>query len=308
MKLKKFFHNKGFIAMIVLFLLLGITIKHKENNKTKATFNLVDDNKIIQKDFDGDGVKDILYIKKDLESNKYYIQINTKNKSYQLDANKNLKTLGTYSKSWPMRITIKDLNRDNIPEIILQSGEESDAIQHIFSWDINDFEDILSNKNNLIGFMDLTNNKTPKILSGNFYNDELYLKNYIIINNKATGFNINYPENFLGKATIKNFISFMLGSDSLKENVVSSLEEPLINPIFELKNSGYSFKFQDGIFEDIKCDTKGNIENIQWILNFKCKNDEEEKNITFTLKLRKIKNKDKDFYKIYYFNKQNLID
>lgn len=308
MKLKKFFHNKGFIAIVILFLLLGITIKHKEDNKSTTTFNLVDNNKIIQRDFDGDGIKDILYIKKDLENNKYYIQINTKNKSYQLDPNKNLKTLGTCSKSWPMRITIKDLNRDNIPEIILQSGEENDAIQHIFSWKVNDFENILSNKNNLIGFMDLTNNKTPKILSGNFYNDELYLKNYIMINNSATGFNINYPENFLGKNTIKNFISFMLGSNSLKEDVVSSLEEPLINPIFELKNSGYSFKFQDGIFEDIKCDTKGNIENIQWILNFKCKNDEEEKNITFTLKLRKIKNKDEDFYKIYYFNKQNLID
>ncbi|CAM2732888.1 VCBS repeat-containing protein [Hathewaya histolytica] len=288
-------------SLFLIFFLHGIII-----NTSKTTFNMQSKNEIIQKDLNGDGKKDILYVKRDKD--KYYIQINTKDNSYQLDPKKDLKTLGTHYDFWPMKVKLKDINRDNIPEIILQSNEKEKPISHIFSYNKDNFENIFSTRNNLIGFIDTKNNQTPKFLCGNFYNGEMYFKNYMLVNNKLTEFNYNYPKNFLGTDLIKDFIIFFSSEedDKLKERIVACINESLITPVFNQKNNGYKLTFQDASFEDINCDSKGKITKIKWLLNFKGVMDGNAENFIFQLNLKKDKNsnENEDIYKVYFFQKK----
>lgn len=294
-------------SFCILIFLLSITLINIKtyNEQTIETFDLIEDNTVIKKDFNGDGEKDILYIKKHNE--KYYIQINIKSNSYELIPNNDLRTLGSYSITWPIRITLKDLNRDNLPEIILQSTDDNIPIQHIFSWDVDKFKNIFNSKNNIIGFNDTSNNKSPKFISGNFYNGEMYFKNYMLINKKTMNYSANYPNDFLGKETVTNFINFLQGNADIKEKVVLSMEEPLIDQFFQLSTNGYKLTFQDAIFEDLKSAKNGDIKDIKWKLNFKGSNSEGVKNFTITLQLReRLKDKNKE-YIIYYINTENLM-
>lgn len=306
MKLRNSLNFKTLFSII--FALSAVFILYTLfRNNTRTTFSMVDKNEIIQKDLTGDGKKDILYIKRNKD--KYYLQVNTKDKTYQLDPSKNLNTLGTHYDFWPMNVTLKDINRDNVPEIIIQGNEKEAPISHIFSFDKGNFENIFSSKNNILGFIDTKSNQTPKFLCGNYYNEEIFLKNYMLVNGKLLEFNYNTPKNFLGSELIRDIITLFIkedDDDNIKERVVSNINESLITPIFKEKNSGYKFKFQDAYFEDVECDKDGNLLNLKWILNFKGTMEGKDTQITFQVNLRREKDSnDKEHkYKAYYFQKK----
>ncbi len=122
MKLQVIFFKKKYIyytlAIIVFITIITFFLLFRKNSI--STFNIVNETKMIQADLTGDGTKDILYIKTEID--KYYIQINSEDKSYYLEPSKKINTVGNYYPQWPMRLTLMDISRNKVPEIFTQAS------------------------------------------------------------------------------------------------------------------------------------------------------------------------------------------
>ena len=199
MKLQIIFLKKKYIyyALAILIFTITLTFFLLFKNDSISTFNIVNESKMMQADLTGDGTKDILYIKTDAD--KYYIQINSGDISYYLEPSKKNNTVGNYYLQWPMRLTLMDISRNNVPEIFTQASVKDKAVQHVFLWNGEKYKDIFCSTNNVFGFVDSKNNKTPKMLSGNIKDGELNLTSYFFIQDSLKSFDYNYVDNYMGK-------------------------------------------------------------------------------------------------------------
>lgn len=310
MKLKVIFLKKKHIYLVIsvlivlLLCLFFITIGKKKNSL--STFNIMSRDKIFKTDLTGDGEEDLLYVK--TKNNKYYLQVSTKdNKSIFLEPEKKLDTLGDYYEYWPMRLTLKDINRDNTPEIFIQSCKNDKAIQHVFLWNREIFKDVFCSYNNILGFVDFSNTRTPKFISGSYKDGKINFDNYILVGKELKKFNYKCEENFFGRDTIGEFVNFLSSmpkdkdsfKDSLKNMVFSESSLKEIDEFvcgFNSKTSKLSF--QDGFFKDSKYTKNGEPGEIYWTLNFKgnLKDSNDIKNYTFVLTLKPSEDKNKEFY------------
>lgn len=306
LKLRVLFLRKKYIYYFILILTVCtfFIISHLSTNNSFSTFFSINSNeKPIKADLTGDGEEDFLYIT--TNKNKYSIQVNTQKESLYLEPNSMLKTFGDYSLSWPIRVKLLDVSRDKIPEIFVQASQNNNPIQHVFIYNNGKFEDILCTNNNILGFIDCTSNRTPKIISGNLQQNNLTLSNYILVKNQLNKYHYSAPNTFMGKDTIMYFINFIT---TLSQNYVqpsSEIFDPKISSlslISSLPYLGSNFVFQDAVFADIKSNKNGEPTQIQWILNFRG-NDiktNELKNFTIKLNLKAFDNsKDKYYFKIY---------
>ncbi|MBZ9688972.1 VCBS repeat-containing protein [Clostridium estertheticum] len=294
MKLQIIFFKKKFIYYALAFIVFAtmLTFFLLIKNKSLSTFNIVTDSKMLQVDLTGDGIKDILYIK--TETDKYYIQINSQDKSYYLEPSKKVNTVGNYYAQWPMRLTLMDITRNNIPEIFTQASINNKAIQHVFLWNSEKFDDIFCSNNNILGFVDSKNNKTPKFLSGNIKDGKMTFISYIFIKNSLKSFDYNYDDNYMGKNTITNFInlmtSFPLSELNISKELFSyDLSGNDISLLSDLSNKKIYFNFQDAVFKDYNWDKQGGVSEIIWTLNFKgtiAKDLKDIKNYTIELILK----------------------
>jgi hypothetical protein len=291
MKLQVIFLKKKFIyyalAIIVIVVILSLFLCFRKSSI--PTFNIIDENKMIQADLTGDGTKDILYIK--TEKDKYYIQINSGDESYYLEPSKHINTVGSYCTEWPMRLTLMDVSRNNVPEIFTQASIKNKAISHVFLWNGEKFDDILCSTNNILGFIDSKNNKTPKVLSGNINDGKINLVSYIFIKNSLKSFDYNYVDNYMGKDTILGFINLMSSFPLAELNISRELFSPNINGndislLTDLSSRKVSFNFQDAVFKDYKWDEGGNASAVLWTLSFKETNTKDIKEIkNYTIEL-----------------------
>lgn len=300
MKLQVIFLKKKFIyyslAIIVFVIIFAVLLCFAKASVT--TFNIIDQSKMIQTDLTGDGTKDILYIK--TEKDKYYIQINSGDNSYYLEPSKQNNTVGNYCIQWPMRLTLMDVSRDNIPEIFTQAslGDTTSinnkAISHVFLWNGEKFDDILCSTNNILGFIDSKNNKTPKVISGNIKDGKATLVSYIFIKNSLKAFDYNYVDNYMGKDTILGFVNLMSSFPLAELNISRELFSPNLNGnaislLNDLSREKVSFYFQDAVFKDYRWDKDGNANEVLWTLSFKGTNMtalKETKNYTIELILK----------------------
>ncbi|WP_138202977.1 VCBS repeat-containing protein [Haloimpatiens lingqiaonensis] len=313
MKLKVIFLKKKHIYMIVsvlivlLICIFFITLGKKKNSL--STFNIMSKDKIFKTDLTGDGEEDLLYVK--TKKDKYYVQVNTKDKkSIFLEPEKKLDTLGDYYEHWPMRLTLKDINRDNTPEIFIQSCKNDKAIQHVFLWNKETFEDIFCSYNNILGFVDYSTNRTPKFMSGNYKDGKITFDSYMIVGRELRNFNYKYEENFFGKDTIGQFINLMCSMSEAKDSFADSLKDITLNDsslqkvdefIREINSKTSKLSFQDGFFKDSKYIKDGQPSEIYWTLNFKgaSKDSKDMKNYTLALTLKPCENKTEQIsYKI----------
>ena len=300
MKLQVIFFKKKFIYCALAFISLAtmLTFFLLLRNSALSTFNIVTESKMMQADLTGDGTKDILYIK--TETDKYYIQINSEDKSYYLEPSKKINTVGNYYVQWPMRLTLMDISRNKVPEIFTQASTNNKAIQHVFLWNNEKFNDIFCSTNNILGFIDSKNNKTPKVLSGNIKDGKMTFVSYILIKNTLKSFDYNYTDNYMGKNTITGFINLMTSLPLSELNISKELFSPNlkgndIKLLSDLWNKKIHFNFQDAVFKDHNWDKQGNVNEILWTLNFKGTNSmdlKDIKNYTFELILKPIPNVD----------------
>lgn len=223
-------------------------------------------------DLTGDGYDDIFYI--DLKNNKYCVKIKSKSTTYYLKPIKGINTMGIYSCFWPLKVKFIDINRDKIPEIFIQSSKDNVSIQHVFIYDNGDFKNIFSSFNNTMGYIDHSNNKTIKFISGNIKQGEYMLSNYIFIQNNLQKYNSTLKDSFIGKNTILSFINFVTTTNSKRKPPKDSILSPTISSsslslINALLNSKATYIFQDANFLDIESNSKGEATKVQWILNFR---------------------------------------
>ncbi|MDF2504259.1 VCBS repeat-containing protein [Clostridium sp.] len=294
MKFKVFFFKRRYIYYVVLGLsLIILLVLFFISGTPTPTFTTIDNNRLIKNyDVTGDGEKDLISIK--TMDKKYMVSIASKEKSYELVPNKKLNTLGNHYDYWPLRITFVDVSRDKLPEIFTQGAENGKAIQHIFVWDRTKFKDILCNANNILGFIDLHNNKTPKIISGNVNEDTIHMSNYIFSQGSLINYVNNYNDNFLGKDSILSFIKYIQGLpqneiDKPNDIFYPGLDGDALSTIGVLSASDNTFTFQDGVFMDNRCNTDGEIVEVKWALNFKAISNKDSniiKNYTLNLLLK----------------------
>lgn len=301
MKLQVIFLKRKFIyyalSIIIFAIILALLLFFRTSSI--STFNIVNENKMIQADLTGDGNKDILYIK--TEKDKYYIQVNSGDESYYLEPAKKISTAGNFYTEWPMRLTLMDISRNNIPEIFTQSSQKGNAIQHAFIWSGEKFDDIFCSTNNILGFIDSKNNKTPKVLSGNIKDGKMNFTSYIFIKNVLKSFDYTYEDNYMGRNTILSFIDLMVSFPLAELNISKELFAADLNGndislLGDLSSRKSYFNFQDAVFKDYSWDKDGNTSEILWTLNFKgtSNNDVKEiKNYTLELILKSMPKDDK---------------
>lgn len=303
-KKKHLYYLMFFISLALLFIIFILS------KQSVSTFNITTKNTVIKDhDVNGDGTKDIIYIK--TNDDKYFIQVNCKNKSYILKPNKPVETMGSYKNYWPITVTLADVSRDKVNEIFIQSSQNDTPIQHMFIWDNNTFKDVFSNYNNIIGLIDSHNNETPKIISANFFNGRIDFSNFILIRNKIKNYTADYKENFIGKDTAASLISKIqiLDPNELKnENKIfySDSWSTFIQIYNKLLKDNNTYTFEDASFKDVRYNKDGEISEVKWILNFKGiskSNINQLKNYSLDVTLRA---SDQDKENPYYFKISNL--
>jgi len=307
MKFRVIFLKKKYIYFLfltlALFLLLIILMLSK---KPSPTFSNISDDKTIKADFNGDGKDELMSVKRD--GDKYSIEVKTKDKSYAIKTDKNSPPIGSHSAYWPMRVTLMDVSRDKIPEIFIQASNKDSSVQHFFIWNDGKFENIFSNSNNILGFIDCKNNKTPKVISGKLQDDNILLSNYMFLNYKFKNYNYDSNNIFMGKDTICTFIKFIQGlphnqSYSPKDIFSPNIQNSSLSVLDKLAVENNTYVFQDGLFVENKCNTDGEVSEILWTLNFRGGSNTDSsivKNYTLNLLLTPdTDSKENYYFKIY---------
>lgn len=304
MKLTK----KKYVKTSILILLLFIACPLVSEKFLTKTYTIETNGKAIvhqtvKSDLNGDGIDDALYIS--LKDNiHYYMYASLNNNDYDFNPSKKVNSLGLYSNDWPMTINLMDLDRNTIPEIIIQSSEKDNSIQHIFKWTGEEFEDLFCSTNNIFGVVDSNNGKTPKIISFTLGDSLETVQRHMLLNKKLK--NISY-DNFKisGFNVVNQFIDIICLNYEISElpniftNYISSEDLSLI---WKLDKDSFTYSFQDAFFRDISWDDKGNLKSCNWSLNFNKtnKNDPSLKSqINFNLTLENIDN-------TFYINSINL--
>lgn len=292
----------GLIIIILLIILLS-------TKKVAPSFNiLVDNNKIFQADLTGDGKQDILYIK--TEKDKYYMEVNDGQKNHYLEPDKKLPTVGLYDSYNPLKITLMDVTRDKVPEIFVQSSEKEHPVQHVFLWSEGKFKDIYCGSNNMMGFADCSNNKTPKFLTGKMTANKIELSNYIFMpdKKKLENFTFNYKDNYMGRDSIFSFIKYIEALPVSEANKPANIFYPGlsgqdISVIGKLSGENNTYTFLNCVFKDSKSDKNGDITEVLWTLNFKGVsnvNKDKAKNYTLNVLLKPSGKADENnLFKIY---------
>ena len=273
MKFRVLFLKKKYLyytcLLLIIIVLLAVLIGTR---KSINTFNTALNNKSILSDLNGDGKEDTIYI--NTEKNKYNVLVNTNAESIPLRTNQKINTLGDYSSYWPLKITLMDLNRNKQPEILLQSSVNSTPIQHLFIWSNNSFKDIYCSSNNILGFIDCKNNRTPKLISANLSKGIFTQNNYVLINEELNSFTLNLKDNFLGKDSILAFVNYIESLPQSEANKPTAIFYPGItgkelSPIGKISAESSKFVFQDGLFMDTSWNKDGDAIEASWTLNFR---------------------------------------
>jgi hypothetical protein len=306
MKLRVLFLKKYhilYLAAIVLCASLIFSILTRD--KSNFTFNLiVKESKGIKADLTGDGLEDILYIK--TEKDKYYVQVNVGDKSYYLEPGRKLNTSGYFYTYWPMKVNLMDINRDKIPEIFVQASQKNKPIQHIFMWTGEDFKDIYCSNNNILGFIDIQSNKTPKLISGNILNSKINLTYFMYFNSNLQNF--SYTDEILpGKDAVLSFIKYVETLPEGEAYMPAEIFYPGLTgkelaAIGKMCGENNIYSFQDAVFMDTKVDKGGEISEIRWTLNFKGLSrmiPEHAQNYSVNIKLKPDLNCSDRCFKIY---------
>lgn len=279
----------SFITIILISFILIFTFK---DNSTKSVINENTIKESVKSDLNGDRKEDCLYIELGNE-NKYILNATINEKSYELTPNKTINSLGNFSPSRPITLNLLDLDRNNIPEIIVQSSEENSSIQHLFKWTGNGFEDIFYSTNNILGIVDSNNGKTPKILSFSLGDSKENIQKYMLLNKKFK--NISYdtvePTGLYSIISFIDIISLNYEISELPNIFATYIPKEDLSQIWRLEKESYYYDFQDAFFRDIDWNNNGEVTNSSWILNFNKipkENPNNKSQVKFTIQLEKI--------------------
>lgn len=118
------------VAVIIASILLFISIRNNDRPSTVSSQNKY------TADLNNDGKDDSIVLYTDEETGEYTVNIVLGNgKEFTLEPDPTIKSLGYCKEWWNMSVSVKDVNDDNVDEVILQSADDSGPILHIFRYD-----------------------------------------------------------------------------------------------------------------------------------------------------------------------------
>ncbi|ATD55659.1 hypothetical protein [Clostridium chauvoei] len=259
-------------SLILLGVLLTLSFSFYKLNKNAeviATFsNSLSNGEDITQDFDGDGEKETIEILKEKEY--YIVKIKGKNKEFTLRSKDGSEELISLSNSWPIKINTFDLSRDGLPEIIIRGSKNNSTINYIFTWQNNDFYNIYTSNDNILGIFDSTNSKTPRILSLSSSKGDTSTSSYIFNGDKLKDISFSKPI-VPGLGSVQSFVDLIQAQyeisdppDIFSPNISSSE----LSLLWNLDKENYRYDFQNGFFHDVNWDDNGEILSMTWCLSF----------------------------------------
>lgn len=285
---KQFFmYTIFFLISSILFFIFRI---QKLSNPSIPTMAIPKESKIIKHDLNGDGIKDLIYIL--VKDTKYHIEISINDKTYFLNEKKPLNTLGTYNSIAPLKLSFFDISRNNLSEIFIQSFDNNTPIQHIYTFDNNEFKDIFCSTNNTFGVLNSKNNQSPKYFSLDLNNPNETLQKYMLIN--STPKNISYDDiQIPGLSTVQLLIKYILTNESLGNVFFENTSDTITRNLDLIDKVKNKYVLLDSFFKDIAWDLSNDITKIDWNIRIAEVNlkTNESSILKLSLKLEKIDDK-----------------
>lgn len=256
------------IYFLILFVFFSSLFLYFNEKEYISVFNYSSNNIYSDFDLDGDGTLDKLEILK--ESNKYIINIHSQNNVYTLQDSNNNKYLGDINSSFPIKISIIDLSRDNVPEIIIRTTLNSKPINYVFTFKDNNFINILKSEYNLIGLLDSNNNRTPSIYSLPSTKGDSSATAYMVINNDAKDITA-IKKKIPGLSIIQEFIDYVeypYELNNAPDIFAPTISKDELSILWDLNKNINRFNFQSGYFYDYKWNNNGDFYGLIIELSF----------------------------------------
>lgn len=294
---KKFIVNLLFSIGVFFFLstVIYFTSDKFKYIQTISPINVSEDTKF---DLTGDGKEDTLQLLN--SQNQIDFKINSSNDNYYLSKQTNDSILFTTNNHWEPKIFLRDISRDNIPEIIMQGSKNDNSISYLFHWNRKNFDLISSSNNNIFGILDSKNSKTPQCYSVSSSEGTSSLKSFMLVNDAlldTSKENSNLPS--LDSVTqFINLIQIPYVLDDTPDIFTSTIDKKDLSLLWNLDKENYSYTFQNAFFYDYKWNESGEPASIRWRLSFEKSNLKGSKNDKKEFILLIDLEKNESFYKI----------
>lgn len=274
---KKFIVNLLFSIGVFFFLstVIYFTSDKFKYIQTISPINVSEDTKF---DLTGDGKEDTLQLLN--SQNQIDFKINSSNDNHYLSKQTNDSILFTTNNHWEPKIFLRDISRDNIPEIIMQGSKNDNSISYLFHWNKKNFDLISSSNNNIFGILDSKNSKTPQCYSVSSSEGTSSLKSFMLVNDAlldTSKDNSNLPS--LDSVTqFINLIQIPYVLDDTPDIFTSTIDKKDLSLLWNLDKENYSYTFQNAFFYDYKWNESGEPASIRWRLSFEKSNLKGSKN------------------------------
>ncbi|KPU46053.1 hypothetical protein OXPF_05340 [Oxobacter pfennigii] len=156
-----------FCLMISFFYDSVLRLSESKSPTIFTMSSIIDTYRSISIDTNGNGKKDIINIYIDNKKKEYSIEIlNDDGTRHNISKSPEAKTFGHYISWWPLKVTVADINIDNMPEIIFQLSEANDSnLSYIFRWDGRRYSNVLSGSFMGIYLLDVNKDSIPEVVT-----------------------------------------------------------------------------------------------------------------------------------------------
>lgn len=152
------------VAALIIIALIIIGIKSKDTLGS----NIIGLQNTYTADIDNDSRDDTIVINTDEETSQYSINVTLGNgKTYSLEPDPSIGTLGYMKDWWRMNVAVKDVDGVKGDEIIVQSSDDNGPILNVFRFNKGNIERLTSGRYSMIGTLKNPNDNSNIIVLGN---------------------------------------------------------------------------------------------------------------------------------------------
>ncbi|MGL5151495.1 MAG: hypothetical protein ACRC7N_13090 [Clostridium sp.] len=255
------------LSLFILIILILIFMFNKSENGDADIFNPIPTNKDSLVDLTGDGVDDKIRVISN--KNTIDIEIESRERRYLLSKLCNNVLVDNIS-SWPIKIYIVNVSRNNRYELLVQGCKNGKPISYLFGWRDGSFTILNESNYNISGILDSNGLKTPQFIVLNSSDVQSSTHSYMFQDVEKidiTNKNIILPK-------IDNIFSFInliettYELDELPNIFSSSISRDDLAILWSFGKDTYQYSFEDGFFYDNKFDSFNNFTSISWRLTF----------------------------------------
>ncbi|KRQ88062.1 hypothetical protein ABG79_00229 [Caloramator mitchellensis] len=245
MKLKIYVVKKqqiiwGFVILAIIIVAAIVLLMMK----TKQTINTFNQPNTYYTDLNNDGKTDSIFVSTDEKTSAYTVTVQTdEKKTFTLEPDSTIKSLGFFNTNWPMNLTCKDLDNDKTQEIIIQSSDEKGPILHVYKVYEDKIAKIMSGRYSIFGMIK-SKDLEPIVVVGRKDRENLSYQYFTLNSNGPIPYVMPTSMN-LGKLALNSLISYMETQEAETSNIEAN------NKILEVISKG---KFLDGNLHEVKYD------------------------------------------------------